>query len=373
MRRGPDPGEVAGIASAFAIPGRFENAERHGSGHINDTFKSTWRANGATHAYVHQRINAAVFVDPPGVMANVSAVLAHLRRRLEAAGAPDLERRVLTLVPARDGASFVRDAGGGCWRTYRFVERSRSVDVVENEAQAEAAARAFGEFQRLLADYDGPRLVETIAGFHDTPRRFAALARAAREDRHGRAASARAEIAFALDQEATAGSLHARWRDGSLPERVVHNDTKLNNLLLDARTGEPLCVIDLDTVMPGLTAHDYGDLVRTGASRAAEDERDLDQVRLDLGLFEAITRGYLATARAFLTEAERDALVTGAEVIVLEIGLRFLADHLDGDAYFRVHRENQNLDRARVQLRLLRDLQERREDLAGRVRRLARG
>ena len=256
------------LGAAFRLPGDFASAEPWGSGHINDTFRATWGGNGEPRRYIHQRINDHVFPDPQAVMRNIAAVTGHVRTKLEAAGTDDLDRRVLTLVPARDGRDFHVDAEGHYWRTYLFVEKSRSVDLMEGSGQAFKAGRAFGEFLVLLSDYDGPRLVETISGFHDTPRRFANFVRALEKDAQGRAAGCQAEATALLATEKQAGAIAALHDRGLLPERIVHNDTKLNNLLLDEQTGEPLCVIDLDTVMPGYALHDFGDLVRTGAARA---------------------------------------------------------------------------------------------------------
>jgi Ser/Thr protein kinase RdoA (MazF antagonist) len=359
------------VGAAFSLPGEFRVAERWGSGHINDTFRATWESGATVRRYIHQRINDHVFPDPVAVMRNVAAVTRHVRARLTAQGVDDLDRRVLTLVPTRDGHDFHRDDEGHLWRTYLFVERSRSVDVMEHAAQAFAAGRAFGEFQVLLSDFAGPRLLETIRGFHDTPRRFSNFVRALEADLHGRAAACRVEATALLAAEAQTRVLQSLLEQGLMPERIVHNDTKLNNLLLDERTGEPLCVIDLDTVMPGLSLHDFGDLVRTGAARAAEDEPDLSKVGVDVALYEGIVRGYLSTAGPFLTAAEKQNLAAGAETIVLENALRFLTDHLEGDMYFRVHRPGHNLDRCRTQLAFFHALEARGDLLRRRIEVLA--
>ena len=359
------------LGASFRLVGDFASAEPWGSGHINDTFRATWGGNGEARRYIHQRINDHVFPDPQAVMRNIAAVTCHVRAKLEAAGTDDLDRRVLTLVPTRDGRDFHVDAEGHYWRTYLFVERSRSVDLMEGTGQAFEAGRAFGEFLVLLSDYDGPRLVETIRGFHDTPHRFANFVRALEADAHGRAAGCRTEASALLAMEKKAGAIAALHDRGLLPERIVHNDTKLNNLLLDEETGEPLCVIDLDTVMPGYALHDFGDLVRTGAARATEDERDLSKVGVDASLYEALVRGYLSSAGPSLTKAEKEHLAAGAEIIVLENALRFLTDHLEGDVYFRIHRPGHNLDRCRTQLAFFHDLEERGDALRRRIEVLA--
>jgi hypothetical protein len=359
------------LGRAFELPGEFQSAEPWGSGHINDTFRATWTSQGQARRYIHQRINDHVFPEPEAVMRNIAAVTRHVRGRLLERGTPDLDRRVLTLVPTRAGRDFHVDEEGHYWRTYLFVENSRSVDVMEHLAQAFAAGRAFGEFQVLLANYEGPRLDETIRGFHDTPRRFANFELALARDAKNRALDCRPEIEALLATRDKASCLQSLLQKGLLPERIVHNDTKLNNLLLDERTGEPLCVIDLDTVMPGLSLHDFGDLVRTGAARAAEDEPDLSRVGVDVAHYEGIVRGYLSSAGPFLTAVEKEHLAAGAEVIVLENALRFLTDHLEGDMYFRIHRPGHNLDRCRTQLAFFHDLEERGDLMRRRIEVLA--
>jgi Ser/Thr protein kinase RdoA (MazF antagonist) len=363
--------DLARLGARFELGEEFTSAERWGSGHINDTFRATWIRNGLARRYIHQRINDHVFPDPAAVMRNVAAVTRHVRAKLVAAGADDLDRRVLTLVPARDGRDFHVDEEGHYWRTYLFVEGSRTLEVMEDAGQAFAAGRAFGEFLLLLQDYAGPRLAETIQGFHDTPRRFRSFVRALERDAQGRALSCRREIEALLATEKKAGELQALCARGLLPERVVHNDTKLNNLLLDQTTGEPLCVIDLDTVMPGFALHDFGDLVRTGAARAPEDELDLVRVGVNVSHYEALVRGFLSSAGPSLGPPEVEHLATGAEVIVLENALRFLTDHLEGDVYFKVHRPGHNLDRCRTQLAFLHDLEARGDTLRRRIEMLA--
>jgi Ser/Thr protein kinase RdoA (MazF antagonist) len=320
-------------------------------GHINDT----WRVTTSARRYVVQRINHHVFKNPLAVMDNIHRVTTHLRAKLT--GVADMDRRVLTLVPARDGQWFHRDPAGHYWRAYHYIENAHIHDIVETPAQVEQAAREFGTFQRLLADLPAPRLAETIPGFHNTPQRFAAFARALAADAHNRAAQAQAEIDFAhRHQPMTRGLL-----DAGLPERVTHNDTKFNNIMLDDATGEGLCVLDLDTVMPGLALYDFGDLVRTATSPAAEDERDLSKVKMQMPMYAALVRGYLETAGEFLTPGERRLLAFAGKLITFEIGLRFLTDFLDGDRYFKVHRPGHNLDRCRTQFRLVESIAQQEE------------
>ena len=364
---------LAEVASRLDVNGSLVSAVRWGSGHINDTFAALFDGPSGPFRLVLQRLNRHVFPEPEKVMANASAVTRHLRARLAASGARDAHRRSLRLVPTRDGADFLLDGAGEPWRAWHFVERARSVDVVEDPRTAFEAARAFGEFQRLLLDYDGPPLVETLPLFHHTPTRFRRMQASAVADAAGRAHGAAAEVDFALAREPLSRLLVSLQEAGDAPLRATHNDTKVNNVLLDDATGEALCVIDLDTVMPGLSLYDFGDLVRTAASPSAEDERDLSKVGVRDDLFAALVRGYLSSAGGFLTRAERESLVGAAKVIVFTIGLRFLTDHLDGDVYFRVHREGHNLDRARTQFALLRSLEEREEALCALARTAADG
>jgi Ser/Thr protein kinase RdoA (MazF antagonist) len=350
--------DVLAAARAFALTAAPESFTRWGSGHINDTFAVTLRGGARV---VLQRINTDVFRDPEGVMTNVARVTRHLRRKL--VGTPDAGRRALTLVPARGGADFVRDDGGRCFRAYEFIDGARSVDVLESPRQAYEAAKAFGTFQRLLADLPGPRLVETIPSFHDTRKRFEALEEAVTRDARSRAAGAAPEIGFARSREPLADSLLLPLAAGELVERAAHNDTKLNNVLFDEATGEALCVVDLDTVMPGLFLYDFGDMVRAAVSPSAEDERDLSKVEASEDVFEALVRGTVEVLGDTLARADRERLVLAGKVITFEIGIRFLADHLDGDVYFRVRREGHNLDRARTQFALVRSLEEKEERL----------
>jgi len=364
--------DLEAVGRLFVLEGSFVSGERYGSGHINDTFVVTYESAGHRRRYLQQRINDHVFSDPAAVMGNIAAVTGHIRARVASEGASDLDRRVLTLVPARAGADSAVDDEGRFWRTYVFVEGTRTLDIVESEAQAFETARAFGEFQRQLSDYDGPRLAETIPGFHDTPRRLATFEHSLRRDPVGRSSEAAREVDSLRARAGKAGALQSLHAQGGVPERIVHNDTKLNNLLLDRVSGGAVCVVDLDTVMPGLALHDFGYMVRSSAVRTSEDEPDLARVRLDPGLFEALARGYLSAAGSFLTPAERESLVTAAEVIVLEQSLRFLTDFLEGDVYYRTERKTHNLDRCRTQLRLLASLEEQGDRLRRRVEEIAR-
>ena len=350
--------DISAVARQFQIYGEFMEAAPYGSGHINDTFCVVFNQAGARVRYILQRINHKIFQDPPALMENIQRATAHLASKL--AGAPDVNRRALTLIPAREGAACVLDGSGNYWRTYLFIEGARTYDAVQSPGQAFEAAKAFGRFQKLLADLPAPRLHDTIPDFHHTPKRFAAFEAAVEEDMVNRAHLAKAEIEFALKHKPIVGVL----LDAGLPERVTHNDTKLNNVMLDEATSEGICVIDLDTVMPGLALYDFGDMVRTATSSAKEDERDLSRVKMQFPMFEALARGYLASAAEFLTRAEKSFLPFSGKLITFEIGLRFLRDFLCGDSYFKVHRENHNLDRCRAQFKLMESITQQEEQMA---------
>ena len=341
------PHDLRAVAHQFQIPGDFVAAAPYGHGHINDTYRATFTRRGAPVHYIHQRINHKIFKNPVALMENIQRVTAHLQAKL--AGTPDAARSALTLIPTRAGLSYWQDAAGNYWRTYIFIEQARTYDAIESPAQAFEAGRAFGRFQQLLADLPAPRLHDTIPDFHHTPKRFAQFASVLAADVANRAHLAIPEIEFAHRQQPLTGALLA----AGLPERITHNDTKLNNVMLDDATGAGVCVIDLDTVMPGLVLYDFGDLVRTSTSPAQEDERDLTKVTMQFPMFEALTRGYLSTAGAFLTKGERQHLVLAGQLITFEIGLRFLTDFLAGDTYFKVQRPGHNLDRCRTQFRLI--------------------
>jgi Ser/Thr protein kinase RdoA (MazF antagonist) len=344
--------DVGAVARHFHIAGEFLSAEPYGSGHINDTYCAVYNQGGTRVRYLFQRINHNVFKQPVALMENVRRVTEHLATKM--AAEPDASRRVLTLIAARSGEGYLRDADGNVWRAYIFIEHARGYDAVENPQQARAAAKAFGQFQKMLADLPSPRLHDTIPDFHHTPKRFTALEKAIEADGVNRAALAKTEIDFALRHKSICGGL----LDANLLERVTHNDTKFNNVLLDDVTGEGMCVIDLDTVMPGLALYDFGDMVRTTTSPAREDERDLSKVQMQFPMFEALARGYLESAAEFLTPAEKRLLPFSGKLITFEIGIRFLTDFLAGDVYFKVSREGHNLDRCRTQFKLVESIEQ---------------
>lgn len=285
-------------------------------------------------------------------MKNVERVTRHINSRVLRLK-KDLGGQTLTLFPAREGGSWIEDEDGAVWRCYNHIEGCVTYDIIENPRQACQAARAFGAFQDLVSDLDPSSIIETIPDFHDTRKRFAALMAAAATDPLGRNNSVLEELEFIRQREPLAGCLLDLADAGEIPRRITHNDTKINNVMIDAATDEAVCVIDLDTVMPGLALYDFGDLVRSATNPAAEDETDLTKVRMRMPIFEALVEGYLSSAAGFLNEAEAAHLVQAAKVITLELAMRFLTDHLLGDVYFKTRRPNQNLDRCRTQLKLL--------------------
>ena len=338
----------AAAAFDFGLP--TGEAERYGEGHINDTF-AVWAADHSRR-WILQRINTDTFTDPAGLMENVTGVTSYLRREILARGG-DPDRETLNVVPTREGKPYYTDCEGGAWRAYLFVEGTVCLQKVENERDFYTAAETFGNFQNQLADYPAATLHETIARFHDTPNRYANFEKALAADVMGRAREIGPEIAFIRAREADCHVLMDQLAAGVLPLRVTHNDTKLNNVLIDQATGKGICVIDLDTVMPGLSAYDFGDSIRFGANDCAEDEPDQSKVHFSLHLYEVFARGYLAAAGSAMTEAERRSLPWGAKLMTLECGIRFLTDYLEGDHYFKISRPAQNLDRARTQFTLV--------------------
>jgi Ser/Thr protein kinase RdoA (MazF antagonist) len=360
-----DTHDVREVAQHFQFRGEIASFAPHGNGHINDTYLVTCLNHGGPARYVLQRINRKVFRDAAAVMQNIERVTAHLAA--QASGEPVDDRRTLRLIPSRDGQNWHVDEAGETWRAYTFIENARTYETATSAAQSFQAALAFGRFQQRLADLPAPRLHDTIPDFHHTPKRFAALEAAIAADGAGRAAQVQPEIEFALSRRSITGIL----LDAGLPERITHNDTKFNNVLLDDTTGEAICVVDLDTVMPGLALYDFGDMVRTTTSPAAEDERDLNKVTMQFALYEALVRGYLQAAGGFLTPVERHHIAFSGKLITFEIGIRFLADHLNGDTYFKVHREGHNLDRCRTQFKLVESIEMQEDEMNRLVESLA--
>jgi hypothetical protein len=340
----------------FSIYGEFESAEPFGSGHINQTYRSRWNQAGARVRYTHQRINEQVFARPGEVMENIERVTRHIADKLIRAGTPGRSRRALTVVPSRDGKPWVRDAGGGWWRTYLFIEETHTLDLVSSAEEARFLGKSAASFQRQLADLGEPRLHETIPDFHNMESRYRRFHEAVSGDIAGRAKEVREEIAFMETNEERGAILIRALKDGSIPERICHNDTKMNNILIDNEDSQARCVIDLDTVMPGSSLFDVGDLIRTVSTSAKEDERDLSRVKWDPVFFEALLDGYLSEASEFLISREKDLLCEAGRNITQIMGLRFLTDYLEGDHYYHTARPEHNLDRCRNQIALIRSM-----------------
>ncbi len=341
--------EILEAASAFTLYGELKSFAPYGSGHINDTISAVFDQAGKDVRYILQRINEQVFRNVPALMENIARVSDHVASKVE----PGDNRRALQLIPADSGAPFHRTSSGNCWRLYLFIEGSRTYDELTSSRQAFEAARAFGQFQRLLTDLPAPRLNETIPDFHKTRKRFENLRNAIQADSAGRCREAEREIEFAMNHEDIVDRLLDLAAQGAIPERVTHNDTKINNVMLDDKTGEGICVIDLDTVMPGLSLYDFGDLVRTAVSPAPEDEKDLSRIGVRAEFFEALVRGFADSMGTSLTDAEWENLAFSGRLITLEIGLRFLTDFLQGDVYFKTRDGKHNLQRAQSQFRLV--------------------
>ena len=348
---------ISQILAAYVLPGTVADVARHGKGHINDTFCVVCKTpEGGTARFILQRLSQAAFPHPEEVMENFVGITSYLRREILAEGGDPL-RETLSLVKTGDGADFVTDAEGRAWRLMPFIENAECYQSATPELFA-ASGRAFGRFQYMLRDYPARTLHETIPHFHDTESRFEQFLAALEADKMNRAEGISPEIQFILRRKADCGVALRALREGKLPLRVTHNDTKLNNILIDRDTHEGICVIDLDTTMPGLSINDFGDSIRFGANHCLEDEQDLSKVNFDISLYEVFTRSFLEGARGSLTPAELEYLPWGARLMTLECGLRFLTDYLDGDHYFHVSHPQQNLDRARTQMKLVKDMEE---------------
>jgi len=354
MSTTPPPENLADVLNLFELKGRFTGAAAYGSGHINDTFLVHCETStGQPHRYIAQRINDRIFQNIPALMDNVKRVTEHLARK----AAPSERARQLTLVPTRSGTPYARDELGAWWRIYDFIEGAHTVDRVTTRTQAREAARAFGDFQAQLSDLPGPRLHETILSFHNTRSRFDAFRAALTTDALGRAATAQPEIDYALSLEADCDRLLDLLSRREISERITHNDTKINNVMLDDVTGRAVAVIDFDTLMPGLPLYDFGDMVRTATSSTLEDDPEPANMRFELPLFEALVEGYLGSAVGpVLNTTERTLLGFVGKLMTYETALRFLTDYLQGDVYFKTQYTEHNLVRARTQLALVRSI-----------------
>ena len=359
------------VIAAYDFPETLMGAVRYGSGHINDTYCVVCQPQeGKAIRFILQGLSVAAFPRQDELMENFIGVTSHLSKKIEAAGG-DVMRETLNLVPTRDGKPYYTDSTGRVWRLTHYVEGTLCLQKATPEL-FEASARAFGRFQWLLSDYPAETLHETIVNFHNTEDRFAKFLAVLEADKLGRAKDVAEEIRFAMDRQADCSVAMNALREGKLPLRVTHNDTKLNNVLIDEESLEGVCIIDLDTTMPGLSINDFGDSIRFGANHSKEDEKDLSKVNFDIELYEAYTRGFLEGAQGSLTEGELEYLPWGARLMTLECGIRFLTDYLDGDHYFRIHYPEQNLDRCRTQFKLVKDMEEQFDAMAAVIRKYAK-
>ena len=358
------------VLAAYDFPATLLGAVRYGQGHINDTFCVLCQPQeGDCIRFILQGLSLAAFPRPDQLMENFIGITSYLREKIVAAGGDPL-RETLSLVKTRDGLDYYTDSTGKAWRLTPFIENTDCFQTATPEL-FEASARAFGRFQFMLQGYPADTLHEAIVNFHNTEDRFAKFLAALEADKLGRAKDVQPEIQFVLDRKADCSVALTALREGKLPLRVTHNDTKLNNILIDRDTHEGICVIDLDTTMPGLSINDFGDSIRFGANHSKEDEKDLTKVNFDIDLYEVYTRGFLEGAKGSLTAAELEYLPWGARLMTLECGIRFLTDYLDGDHYFRIHYPEQNLDRCRTQFKLVRDMEEQFDRMAEVIRKYA--
>ena len=358
---------LAEVLAAYEFPATLLGAVRYGQGHINDTFCVICQPQeGDAIRFILQGLSLAAFPRQAELMENFVGITSFLREKITAAGGDPL-RETLSIVKTRDGKDFYTEASGKVWRLTPYIENTDCFQSATPEL-FEASARAFGRFQYMLQGYPAETLHETIVNFHNTEDRFAKFEAALAADKLDRAKDIQAEIKFVLDRKADCSVALQALRDGILPLRVTHNDTKLNNILIDRDTHEGICVIDLDTTMPGLSINDFGDSIRFGANHSAEDEKDLSKVNFDIELYEAYTRGFIQGAQGGLTPAELEYLPWGARLMTLECGIRFLTDYLDGDNYFRIHYPEQNLDRCRTQFKLVKDMEEQFDAMAAVIR-----
>ena len=341
-----------GIIENFDLQGTFYSVNPYGNGHINDTFLAITMDENQSKKYILQKVNSNVFKRPEQVLANIEKVTAFLKVR---AGS---EREVLSLIPTKDGGTFIKDEHGDVWRMYDFIENSICLDIVDNEQDFYECAYAFGKFQRDLRHFPAETLYDTIPNFHNTPIRYGTFLRAVNVDKCKRAAGVKEEIDFVVARQDFYSVLIDAEERGELPLRVTHNDTKSNNVMLDKTTRKALCVIDLDTIMPGYSVTDFGDAIRFGASTAAEDEKDLSKVHFSLELFKSYARGYMAGCGGKLKPEEIMLMPEGAKMMTIECGMRFLTDYLEGDTYFKTAYPEHNLVRARTQFKLVKEMEE---------------
>ncbi len=358
------------VSEAYQYLGDIKSCELYGNGHINTTYLMVYKTTtGEEKKAILQKMNTDIFKNPKELMENIIGVTSYLREKIIERGG-DPERETLHVRKTSSGDDYFIDSKGDYWRVYNFVEGATCYDKVETEEDFYQSALAFGNFQSLLAEYKAKTLHETIPQFHDTRKRFNDLKKSIEENASGRVAEVQEEIKFALEREKDADVFGTLLAENKIPLRVTHNDTKLNNIMIDDETRRGICVIDLDTVMPGLAMNDFGDAIRFGANTAMEDETDLSKVSLDLSLFEIYAKGFLEGCKGSLTQKEIELLPMGAKMMTYECGMRFLADHIDGDHYFKIHRKNHNLDRARCQFALVADMEKKWDEMKKIIERL---
>jgi len=345
------------VASKFVLQGEPIEIIKYGEGHINDTYRiECLKKDGMTIKYILQRINTNIFKEPVNLIDNIFNVTNHIRSKIEESGG-DVMKETLRLVEAKDGKHYTVEEDGGFYRVYNFIEGARTYQTVENREDFYKSGQALGRFQKHLSDFESGKLHETIKDFHNTEKRFVDFKESLKEDKFNRVEECSEEVAFFLKREEDTKIINRLVREGKLPLRVTHNDTKYNNVMIDDITREAVCLLDLDTVMPGVSLYDFGDSIRSGATTAEEDEKDLSKVNFDLGLFGAYTKGYLDTAKEFLTVKEVEFLPFSARIMTYECGMRFLKDYIDGDIYYKVGYGKHNLDRARNQIKLVKDME----------------
>ena len=357
------PFNIETICKVFSLKGDFEGYKQNTNGHVNSTYILKFNDNNETKKYILQMISTDIFKNPDGLMKNIVGVTNHIKQKNIEANTPWADRCTLTFLPAENGKYFYIDDKNHCWRVYEYIDDVYTCNTIENENDFYNAGVAFGEFQNLLADYDINSLYDTIENFHNTVSRFADFKKAVDENLSGRLENVKEDVEFALAREKETHILVDLIKDGKLPLRVTHNDTKLNNILFDNTSNKGICIIDLDTVMPGLSLYDFGDSIRFGANTAAEDEKDVSKVSLDLDLYEAYVKGYLSSAKDALTDLEKELLPLGAWMMTYECGIRFLMDYLNGDKYFHIAYDDHNLVRARTQFALVADMEKKMDEM----------
>ncbi len=358
--------DIKGILPEFRFEGVYENSAEISSGNVNKTYRLTYRKKNKLQFYTLQHINKYVFKNPHLVVANIASITTYLKRKLIEKG-EDPDRHVLEIIPTHSGKFLYVDDEGEYWRAYTFIDDADALDIVHTLSQFEEVGRGFGSFQKLLSDFSTEQLNETIPNFHNTTKRFYRFVNSLDKDLANRAKSVEEECEFIFEHRKMMNEIVKLLDKGTIPMRVTHNDTKANNVLLDSNTGKALCVIDLDTVMPGSVLYDYGDAIRFGASTAAEDETDTSIIKLDMNKAEAFTRGFIAETNGFLSDEELYRLPLGVKVMTCELAMRFLTDYIDGDLYFKVNSPEHNLVRARAQIALLKDIEKKEDEMQAMV------